>query len=166
MLPARLTYLFTARFTDGTVYNQTPLDTSRDQPLTRSAFWDVQEAIRLGKKLKSFSVTNGTHTVEVFYDTGRFRIDGEDVFQPAWRNLTNFRVVYFRRVQQKITMTGKGRGRQKRMVSKQERPEVVAHVIGWQANDWKGNNYEEVFTIDPNVDTMAPLRAPIVMLRG
>ena len=134
MLPPKLDYLFVADFADGSRYFQHPNDASITHPLTRSAFYDVLE--RDGLKQFTLVDRHCQHQHTVFLDDGHFKTDGKIL--PCPRNdLTNFRLIYFRRVQHN-----------------QEngfhvRPDVVGYFMGWQANDATGKNYQMVLEIKP-----------------
>ena len=134
MLSPKLDYLFTARFRDGTVIHQTPQDVSALEPLTRSAFYDVAQRLA---DVVSFTLTDGKHEHTVFLADGHFKTDGRIIPCPR-SDLINFRLIYFRQMQQAITGTFK------------HRPEVKLYVIGWQANDATGKNYQMHLEIEPS----------------
>lgn len=133
MLPARLDYLFTARFKDGSVIHQTRHDVSQVEPLTRSAFWDVLQRL---PELASFTLASATQAHTVFLADGRFNSDGRIITSPHGE-LTNFRLIYFRRVQQSVSGDFK------------HRPEVMFYFLGWQANDARGKNFQMIIRLSP-----------------
>jgi hypothetical protein len=133
MLPPILDYLFIARFKDGTAIHQTRYDVSTLEPLTRSAFYDVLQRL---PEVESFTLTKGPREHTVYLKDGHFNSDGRILLNPHGE-LTNFRLVYFRRVQQDTTGAHR------------ERPEVKLYFMGWQANDASGKNYQMMLEIDP-----------------
>ena len=132
MLPPKLTYLFTARFKDGTVIRQDRRDASQNHPLTRSAFYDVQQRL---EEVASFSISDGENEHTVFLDDGHFLSNGSLIVSPHGE-LTNYRLIYFRR--NHVTLEG---------------GHSVVHVhryfIGWHANDAKERHFEMKLEIDP-----------------
>jgi hypothetical protein len=137
MLPAKLDYLFVADFKDGSRYFQTPADASVVHPLTKSAFWDVLQRL---DEVKQFTLTDRhrQHEHSVFLDDGHFTTDGRIIApDPGVGPLHNFRLIYFRRCQQR-TEGGF-----------HCRPEIVAYFIGWQANDPAGKNFKMMLQIKP-----------------
>jgi hypothetical protein len=135
MLPPKLDYLFTATFRDGSVYHQTPADTSVEHPLTKSAFYDV---LQRNSDVASFTLIDrhGQHQHTVFLSDGHFTTDGRVIPCPR-SDLTGFRLIYFRRVQH-IREGGF-----------QTKPYVQAYFIGWQANDASGKNFQMMLEIPP-----------------
>jgi hypothetical protein len=145
MLPPRLDYLFVAKFRDGSKLYQTPQDVSLLEPLTRSAFYDVAQRLA---EVQEFTLTNGVKEHTVFLDDGHFNTDGRILVCPR-SDLTNFRLIYFRTVQQKTTGEFRHYG------------EIVRYTIGWQANDANGKNYQMHIEIEPT----GSLNAPTVALK-
>ncbi len=133
MLPRRLEYLFIADFKDGTRYRQNQNDCSVVHPLTRSAFYDVAQRLA---DVRVFTLTNGVREHQVFLEDGHFKTDGR-VIVHHYGELTNYRLVYFRRMQ--VLMES----------GCAERPIVKAYFIGWQANDLAGKNYKMCIEIQP-----------------
>jgi hypothetical protein len=135
MLPAPLDYLFTAEFSDGTKLHQDRHDRSRVEPLTRSAFYDVLQRIA---EVRRFSIESRDrrHLHVVDLTTGHFETDGQIICNP-YGQLTNYRVIYFRRCEQ---------GFEQGWVM---RPKIVAYFIGWQANDAQGRNQQMTLEIPP-----------------
>lgn len=130
-----LKYLFEARFVDGHVIYQPSTDASIIHPLSRSSFWDVQN---YGKSdLVTFTLRGfgREHTVDL--RDGHFTTDGMIISSP-YGKLTNYRVIYFRRVQ--VVSEG----------GMHKRPEIVAYFLGWQANDYRGQNKQMVLEIAGN----------------
>jgi hypothetical protein len=134
MLPPKFEYLFVAEFSDGTKLFQDRQDRSIEQPLTRSAFWDVQQKIARGGKLVRFTLCNRRREHTVFLDDGHFKTDGQIICSP-YGQLTNYRVVYFRRCQQ-VWEDG--------VLSY---PRVTSYFLGWQANDDAGKNFQMALEI-------------------
>jgi len=138
MLPPKLDYLFVADFQDGSRYFQTPADASVVHPLTRSAFWDVLQRF---EEVKQFTLIDrhGQHEHTVNLDDGHFKTDGKII--PCPRNdLHNFRLIYFRRTEQKL---------EQEVRKHHPKPYVVGYFIGWQANDPTDQNYKMVLEIPP-----------------
>jgi hypothetical protein len=134
MLPRPLDYLFTARFTDGSVIHQTRHDVSQIEPLTRSAFYDVVQRL---SEVESFTLSNGRREHTVYLKDGHFNSDGKILINPHGE-LTNFRLIYFRRMQQDT------------FGDYRDRPEVKLYFMGWQANQPDtGKNFQMVLEIDP-----------------
>ena len=130
----KLEYLFTARFRDGSVIHQTPQDVSRLEPLTRSAFYDVLQRL---PEVESFTLYNGRTGHTVFLTDGHFNSDGRILVNPHGE-LTNFRLIYFRTVSQNMEGDTLKPAR------------VTKYVIGWQANDAKGQNFQMKIEILPD----------------
>lgn len=70
--PVKLKYLFLVEFTDGTIYEQTPDDKSKLDPL-RSEFYDVLQS---GKVIRKFSLVGEGNKVTVDLQSGLFYING------------------------------------------------------------------------------------------
>lgn len=139
MLPHELEYLFTARFRDGTLIHQTPADCSATEPLTRSAFYDVAQRIA---EVESFTLNNGRSRHTVFLADGHFETwhhGRQKVLTNPHGELTNFRLIYFRRVHAGVTAGGKALPGM-----------IVLYVIGWQANDEHGKNFQMHLEIKPD----------------
>lgn len=104
-----LHYLFTARFADGTVFEQTAEDvgTTREGA---SSYTDLRALLESGKELESFFLVGGGRVWAVDFRDGHFERDAE----PFWvgdRDLppgSKPELVYFRRVQQNKTIGGDG----------------------------------------------------------
>jgi len=133
MLPPKLDHLFIATFKDGTKIHQTPNDVSTLEPLTKSAFYDVLQRL---SDVATFTLTNGAREHTVFLDDGTFNSDGKILVNPHGE-LTNFRLIYFRRMNQAVSGTFK------------HQPEVGSYFMGWQANDANGKNFQMVIEIKP-----------------
>lgn len=144
MLPAKLDYLFTARFKDGSVYRQTLADRSVENPLTRSAYYDVEQ--RIGE-VEEFTLRDRTHEHSVNLVNGHFKTDGQEVVA-ALDGLRDFELKYWRRVQQVL----EGNFHQK--------TEIVGYFIGWVAKDEKGKSWKMIMEIKPS----GSLQGPIVEL--
>lgn len=135
MLPAKLDYLFVAEFKDGTRYYQDKRDRSLVEPLTRSAFYDVQQRL---DEVTKFSLVGGGREHTVFLYDGHFETDGEIIVShPSLGDLTKRRLIYFRRCEQTVK------------AGQAMPPKVVGYFIGWQANDEHGRNQQMVLEIPP-----------------
>jgi hypothetical protein len=142
MLPPILDYLFIAHFTDGSVIHQTRYDVSTIEPLTRSAFYDVVQRL---PEVESFTLTNGPRSHTVYLKDGHFNSDGKILINPHGE-LTNFRLIYFRRVQVSSYSADE---LEHVIIDDRRRPTVKLFVMGWQANDARGKNFQMVLEIDP-----------------
>jgi hypothetical protein len=134
-LPAPLDYLFTAELADGTRLHQDRHDRSREHPLTRSAFYDVLQRVA---EVRRFALRSrdGRHLHLVDLTDGHFETDGQVICSP-YGELTNYRVIYFRRCQQ--IMEG----------CTLIPPRIVGYFLGWQANDGLGRNQQMTLEIPP-----------------
>lgn len=132
MLPRKLDYLFVAEFKDGSRYFQDRYDRSIEHPLSKSAFYDVSQHLA---DVSTFTLTDGNRKHTVFLSDGHFQTDGTIITSP-YGELTNYRLIYFRRVQQVTSRDG---------VSS----DIVGYFIGWQANDASGKNYQMMLEIPP-----------------
>lgn len=141
MLSPKLDYLFIAVFKDGSRYYQDKFDRSRDQPLTRSSFFDVQEQLA---DVSRFILTDGRRSHCVFLDDGHFVTEGQEISNPH-RELINYRLIYFRRIEQSFE------------AGVAAAPRVVAYFIGWQANDARGQNYKMLLEI-PSTGSQTTIR--------
>ena len=131
MQQPRLSYLFEARFKDGTTYFQPPTDVSVEHPLTRSAFYDVVQRL---SEVDVFTLRGCGRVHSVHLIDGHFVTDDQILHSPHGQ-LTNYRLIYFRRMQ--VVSVG----------GQHKRPEVIAYFIGWQANDERGKNYQMMLEI-------------------
>jgi hypothetical protein len=128
-----LKYLFKAFFEDGTVIEQNPADMSAVNP-DKSCFFDVLDKQSRGAKLSRFEL-HGPGIYSVDLNNGAFRAnDSLIVLAPEGLNLTNFRLVYFRR----NTLQFAGQSKVGHDVS---------YFTGWQANDENGKNIQSVMEI-------------------
>lgn len=120
-----LHFLFVARFSDGTVFEQTAEDVSKTRE-RGSAFTDLQALLAGGKELESFFLVGDGHVWAVDLRDGHFERDGE----PFWigdRDLppgSKPELVYFRRVQQNKTIGGDG--------SQLEMWTTIRFFFGWE----------------------------------
>ena len=133
-------YLFKAEFTDGTSYTQN----HEDIPLAGfghgSCFSDINERVKDGKVTK-FSLI-GEHIWSVDLTDGHFEVDGIPFNVNAEivpKLLTNYRLIYFRRVQQHANIL------QGETVSTSS--EIVGFRFGWQANTPDGSNVQQIVEI-------------------
>lgn len=142
MLPPKLEYLFVADFADGSRYFQTPADRSVFHPLSKSAWWDVDQRIAEVVKFTLVDIHN-QHEHSVHLDDGHFISDGTHI--PNTKaidhgELTNYRVIYFRRTQQQIVLGPDGHVK---------RPFIIGYFIGWQANDVKEKCHKMMIEVPP-----------------
>jgi hypothetical protein len=122
-----LKYKFTATFTDGTIYQQNDVDISPTDS-TKNCFYDVLQ-LQKEKELALFSITDGIHIYEV--DFQRKGLRAQNAWIPAPEGLTNFRLIFFKRVSILFT-------------NFIEAGKNIEFHLGWQANDANGNNFQSV----------------------
>jgi hypothetical protein len=125
-----LKYKFTAKFNDGTVYQQNDIDVSPND-CTRNCFYDVLQ-LQKEKELSHFSITDGNCSYTVDFERNGLQL--QNAWLPAPNGLTNFRLIFFKRVTvlfSNFAETGQG----------------VEFHLGWQANDSSGNNIQDIAEI-------------------
>ena len=141
-----LRYLFTAQFNDGTMLEQTQDDVSKTNP-KKSAFFDVLNDTRklerfwlleIYKNVDLDRITPSKYLVDL--TDGHFEINGNSFFLHEQtidesKKLSDFRLIYFRRVQQSMNLTS-GEASTKTMF-----------MIGWQANYADGKNEKRILFI-------------------
>lgn len=128
-------YLFTAKYKDGSVYEQNPEDVSVTESEKRSCFYDIKDTL---EDLESFTLTGEGHIYKVDLIDGHFEVDGVP-FDMHEENLKDFRLIYFRQHTHSFNQ-------------KVEETVEFAHNIvfrfGWQTNDSEGKNYQRVMQIN------------------
>lgn len=136
------TYSFTATFEDGSTVELNSKDENDDVSLSRtdgtgSRFTDVLEKEK-ESKLISFVIHNDEKSVGVDLRDGHFEINGIPFWQhrPDRENYQDFRVIYYRTVQQYANVGLE-------ITSAQE----IATAVGWQTNDDNGKNVQRVILI-------------------
>ena len=135
-----LKYLFRCQFNDGEVFNQTQEDKSKLIE-GKSAFTDVLKKQEVeGKKIKLFFLDSANDSYAVNLDDGSFTVNGRTFFMHEQtvdksKKLTNFRLIYFRRVQQSINLTT------------DKQTSNIIYLIGWQANYPDGTNCKQIMYI-------------------
>lgn len=130
----KLKYLFTAIYDDGTVYAQNPEDKSLLKDFG-SSYSDVNQ-----EKLIAFILEDqigSGKVIGVNLLDGHFEIDGFRMLIHQEKDLTNFRLIFFRRHVHKI-----------RQSDGVELSHDWFYRIGWQANDSKGNNVQRIIEIE------------------
>lgn len=148
------TYLFTAYYEDGEQYEQGSLDQSC-QTEGKNAFFDIfYQPLKPLEDLYSFRLTaiegaeipeNCPQTIAVNLRTGEFEADGRifSLYHPAMDGdgpLHDMRLIYFRVPEPRISMK----------VSDGEVKEEgysLGYILGWQANNPKGENVTKVISI-------------------
>lgn len=130
---AKLKYLFTAEYEDGSSYTQPEDDKSRlhkgDKDFTPSSFRDIDQ-----DKLVRFSLTDGVDTYAVDLKTGDFSVNGKEIslyeqdFDPYAHKL---RIIYFREIH-----------RQFNVGMEEVNSYVNRYIFGWQATDKSGANHQ------------------------
>ncbi len=142
-----LRYLFTTQFNDGTILEQTQEDVSKTH-FKKSAFFDVLNNTSEVKRfwlseLERFQVDQSKPLRKYLVDLtdGHFEFNGDPFFMheqtmdPS-KNLSKFRLVYFRRVQQS------------RNVESGKESTKTIYIIGWQANYPTGKNHKQIIYIE------------------
>jgi hypothetical protein len=128
-------YLFTAHYNDGTSYQQNIEDKSILEPEKRSCFYDIQH-----DKLIKFELTNGKDYYNVNLLNGEIRcnINGQLIqFVNNTKNLTNYRIIYYRGNEVAINYAFDG-GKRNR---------IANYTIGWQAINENGENIQNKIVI-------------------
>ena len=131
-----LKYLFDVEFTDGSTYTQTPADRSVFDPEKRSCFYDVMQLIEQGKQIKLFLLSDGKNGFLVDLSDGHFEINGIPFFMHEQRDLTDFRIIFFRQHTHHFNQDNKEIGHE------------ITYRMGWQTNDKDGKNVQRVMEID------------------
>lgn len=124
-----LKYLFTAEYTDGSVFVQNPEDRSQIEPEKRSAYYDIDHS-----KLVKFSLQGEGHIYSVNLHTGHFEVDSVPFYMHE-ENLGGFKLIFFRR-----------HTHQYNQETKEELGHSIVYQIGWQCFV-NGKNYQKVMNI-------------------
>jgi len=124
-------YLFIAQFDDNSIFKQTPDDISL-LDVKRSAFYDVLQS---NKKLLRFYLFGENKEYCVDLADGSFIVNGAKFKLHEDEDLTNFRVIYFRRRQVDMVQ-GVGINEQ-----------ILYFGLGWQALTPDGKNIKHVLKI-------------------
>lgn len=132
-----LKYLFQATYKDGSIYKQNKEDRSLHHA-HGSSYTDVKQ-----DQLKSFFLFDNKNTFSVNLEDGHFEVNGVPFFMHANDALKNYRLIYFRNVQQHLTMQIKDR----KEISREQTQGRIIYLLGWQTNDEKGNNIQRVMEI-------------------
>lgn len=126
-----LSFLFTCRFKNGDIIQQTQADVSAVDA-SRSAFYDVLQRI---DDVELFTLTNGQHTYQVDLRTGLFEVNGvpfslhpDEVPESA-----KLRLIYFHR-HQHLSVGGTLGGH------------TTQYYIGWQTTI-NGKNYQRTICV-------------------
>lgn len=127
-----LKYLFTAEYTDGTIYQQTPEDVSVSDP-KKSCFSDIDH-----RKLVKFTLKGEGHSYAVNLRDGHFEVDGVQFFMHEDFDLVAFRLIFFRQHTHTIQQT--------RFADKELSHEIV-YRMGWQTTTVRGENYQRIMQI-------------------
>ncbi len=147
-----LKYLFTATYSDGSKLEQTQEDKSQKEPDKRSCYFDVEH-----DRLIQFSLEGDGHKYSVDLRDGHFEVDGRPFFMHQIENreadpmtvpneveLKNFRLVYFR----KNIRSFNAQVRDGQMGNPYEAGHQTSFLFGWQAQDAKGKNYQQVMKLN------------------
>ena len=134
-----LKYLFRCQFNDGETFIQTQADVSKHIE-GKSAFTDVLKKVEDGNQIKYFSLNSRDDTYLVDLDNGCFAVNGIPFFMHEQtvdksKKLTNFRLIYFRRVAQSINLTT------------DKQTSNIIYLMGWQANYPDGSNHKQIMYI-------------------
>lgn len=125
----QLKYLFNVRYKDGTFFSQNPEDVSATDP-KRSAFFDVKQ-----DQVTHFELVGNGNSFIVDLADGSFYINGVQIFLHDNFELTDFRLIFFRRHRHHFTL------------GMQEVGHEIAYHIGWQCT-YDGKNYQETIIVN------------------
>lgn len=141
-MPMELKYLFRVHYRDGSVYSQSPADTSLTDP-KRSAFFDVRQ-----EDAEAFELIGESHCYRVDLQDGHFEADGIPLYVGSCPSLSGpmpghreaehgawgaLRLIYFRR-HRHYTPPGSG-------------DHDVEYHFGWQALGPDGRNYQQTIIL-------------------
>jgi len=98
-----------------------------------NTFGDIDQ-----EKLMFFALVDGEHFFGVDLEKGFFVIDGTILAFNLKENLSNYRLIYFRR--NKVLVN-----------SPNAEPVVIRYFFGWQANsDGDGKNVKKIMVVEPD----------------
>lgn len=132
-----LKYLFTAIYSDGSVYEQNPEDRSIKDPEKRSCFYDLDHS-----KLVAFILKGDGHEYGVDLRDGHFEIDGVAFKMHEDNTLSGFKLVFFRQHTHSFNQRLDG------MSQPVELSHQIVYRMGWQATTPQGKNYQQVMQIE------------------
>ena len=127
-----LKYLFSVKFSDGSLYVQNEQDISVHDK-TRSCFYDVQRELDSGKQIELFTLSNESNFYLVNLETGEFEINNVPFFMHNDKIPGPFRLIYFRRHIHKFNIGA-------------ENEHSMTYNFGWQTT-FNNENVQRVITI-------------------
>lgn len=135
-----LKYLFVAEYTDGSFFEQPADDRSKDHEdlaeHNKSAFGDVEQGKLLAFHLVEVAEPKTVYSVNL--DSGKFAINGNKFYandQNFEASAHELRLVFFREIQQPMTLEGMGE------------PFINRYFIGWQCTDKNGTNVQATIAV-------------------
>ncbi len=135
-----LKYQFTAKYKDGTTFEQNAEDKSAIEPEKRSAFFDVDHS-----KLMTFTLNGAGHSYMVDLEDGHFEIDGVPVVMHE-KPIKDLKLIYYRQHTHEYRVTKATQGAVEREVAPKELSHQIAFVLGWQCTV-DGENVQQVIRI-------------------
>ena len=127
----KLKYLFEVVYKDNSIYKQN----EEDKPIIKeigSSFSDVRQ-----EDVKIFTLVGDGHKYSVHLDDGHFEVDGVQFLMHEENDLLkDFRLIFWRRHTHSFNET-----------TKTELSHTIVYRFGWQANDNKGKNVQQIMQI-------------------
>jgi len=138
-----LDYILVVETFNHEIIKQTPDDKSR-YTLGRSFFYDIKDL-----KIKKATLIGKGHTLSIDLVDGHAEVDGKVILPPQGTRppeATDFKLIYYRQVQQQTTQTVELQGKKNRLFAKifqrnKNKPASVKYYLGWTTN-YKGKNYK------------------------
>ena len=126
-----LKYLFSAKYKDGSIYEQNPEDISITDPL-RSCYFDLKQ-----EEIELFELTDKKNYYLVDLSDGHFEINNVPFYlHDKALPLINMRLIFFRQHTHTLSEGNKYQSHE------------IMYRYGWQANDEKGNNIQHIIEIE------------------
>lgn len=130
----KLNYLFTAKFTDGSIIRQNSEDKS-SRLEGKNCYYDVLETVKEGKTIEEFMLTGKGNKLKVNLLTGMFEVNGvflvvESIKLPAMPE--KFDLVWYHQVTQNLNVTYKAKTGD--IVKAESQAEIREYFIGWKCN--------------------------------
>ncbi len=135
-----LKYLFRCQFNDGEIFYQNLEDTSTLEE-GKSSFFDLLEKEKQSPIKEFYLYEKDINYYSVNLKNGSFTINGISFFiheqtTDLSKKLSNFRLIYFRRVTQSLNIT-----------TGEALAPTTVYIIGWQANYPDGKNEQKLLYI-------------------
>ena len=128
----KLKYLFEVTYKDGSIYKQN----EEDKPVIKeigSSFSDV-----IQENVKTFTLIGEGNRYMVNLEDGHFEVNGIPFLMHEENDLLkDFRLVFWRRHTHSFNRT-----------MAEETSHIIVYRLGWQANDRKGNNIQQIMQIE------------------